>query len=90
MNPGVEIITIGEGVIAYQCEEEFVPEERVEAMCGVDGRWSPDPTQHMCNTLVTITPTTTDTTGTTCPTTSTTCTPQGSNHNLYNNVLEGR
>ena len=54
-----------EGVIAYQCEQGLVPEGRVEAMCGVDGRWSPDPTQHMCNTLVTITPTTTDATGTT-------------------------
>ena len=80
VNPGVEVITIGEGVVAYQCEEELVPEGRVEAMCGVDGRWSPDPTQHMCNTLVTITLTTMDATGTTCPTTFKTCTPQGSSH----------
>ena len=83
--PGVEVITIGEGVIAYQCEEGLVPEGRVEAMCDDDGRWSPDPTQHVCTTLTTIPPTTTttDATGTTCPTTSTctTCTPpQGSNH----------
>ena len=83
---GVEVITIGEGVIAYQCEEGFMPEGRVEAIyiCDDDGRWSPDPTcltQHMCTTLTTIPPpTTTDATGATCPTTSTTCTPQGSNH----------
>ena len=85
MTPGVEVITIGhgEGVIAYQCEEGLVPEGRVEAMCGDDGRWSPDPTQHMCTTLTTIPPTTTtttDATGTTCPTISTTCTPQGNNY----------
>ena len=43
MTPGVEVITIGEGVIVYQCEEGLVPEGRVEAMCGVDGRWSPNP-----------------------------------------------
>ena len=49
MTPGVEVITIGEGVIAYQCEEGLVPEGRVEAMCGDDGRWSPNLTQHMCN-----------------------------------------
>ena len=53
VNPGVEVITIGEGVIAYQCEEGLVPEGRVEAMCGDDGRWSPDPTQHMCNNTMT-------------------------------------
>ena len=55
MVSGVEVITIGEGVIAYQCEEGLVPEGRVEAMCGVDGRWSPDPTQHMCRTTTTAT-----------------------------------
>ena len=44
MVSGVEVITIGEGVIAYQCEEGLVSEGRVEAMCGDDGRWSPDPT----------------------------------------------
>ena len=57
MNPGVEIITIGEGVIAYQCEEGLVPEGRVEAMCGDDWRWSPEPTQHMCIAMTTATST---------------------------------
>ena len=69
MTPGVEVITIGEGVIAYQCEEGLVPEGRVEAICGVDGRWSPDPTQHMCSD--TMTTTTTATAATTAATTVT-------------------
>ena len=55
MVSGVEVITIGERVIAYQCEEGLVPEGRVEAMCGVDRRWSPDPTQHTCGTTTTAT-----------------------------------
>ena len=54
---GVEVITIGEGVIVYQCKEVSVPEGRVEAMCGDDGRWSPDPTQHMCIAMTTATST---------------------------------
>ena len=57
MVSGVEVITIGEGVIAYQCEEGLVPEGRVEAMCGDDGRWSPDPAQHMCIAMTTATST---------------------------------
>ena len=57
MVSGVEVITIGEGVIAYQCEEGLVPEGRVEAMCGADGKWSPDPTQHMCIAMTTTTST---------------------------------
>ena len=44
-------------LIAYQCEERLVPEGRVEVMCGVDGRWSPDPTQHMCIAMTTTTST---------------------------------
>ena len=52
---GVEVITIGEGVIAYQYEEGSVPEGRVEATCGVDGSWCPDPTQHMCSGIETTT-----------------------------------
>ena len=55
MTPGVEVITIGEGVIVYQCEEGFMPEGRVEAMCGDNGRWSPDPTQHICRAMTTTT-----------------------------------
>ena len=62
-------------MIAYQCEEGFVPEGRVEALCGDDGRWSPDLTQHMCINVMTTTATTattavTSTTGmirVTCP-----------------------
>ena len=46
MISGVEVITIGEGVIAYQCEEGLVPEGRVEAMCGVDGSGGGVLTQH--------------------------------------------
>ena len=57
VTPGVEIITIGDGVIGYQCEEGLVPEERVEAMCDDDGRWSLDPTQHMCRAMTTATST---------------------------------
>ena len=53
----VEVITIGEGVIVYQCEKGLVPEGRVEAMCGDDGKWSPDPTQHMCIAMTTTTST---------------------------------
>ena len=45
-------------MIAYQCEEGLVPEGRVESMCGVDGRWSPDPTQHMCSEIETTITTT--------------------------------
>ena len=69
MVSGVEVITIGEGVIAYQCEEGLVPKESVEAMCGDDGRWSPDPTQHMCSEIETTTNTTTTTA--TCATATT-------------------
>ena len=69
MVSGVEVITIGEGVIAYQCEEGLVPEGSVEAMCGADGRWSPDPTQHMCSEIETTTTTTTTTA--TCATATT-------------------
>ena len=78
MVSGVEVITIGEGVIVYQCEEGLVPEGRVEAMCGVDGRWSPDPTQLMCrininlNTTATTAATATTATTTTIAATSTT------------------
>ena len=54
MVSGVKVITIGEGVIAYQCEEELVPEGRVEAMCVADGRWSPDPAQYMCRTIINL------------------------------------
>ena len=68
----VEVITIGEGVIVYQCKEGLVPEGRVEAICGVDGRWSPDPTQHMCSD--TMTTTTTATTATTAATVATSTT----------------
>ena len=57
VTPGVEVITIGEGVIAYQCEEGLVPVGMVEAMCGDDGRWSPDSTQHMCISMTTTTST---------------------------------
>ena len=69
MFSGVEVITIGEGVIAYQCEEGLVPKENVEAMCGDDGRWSPDPTQHMCSEIGSTTTTTTTTA--TCATATT-------------------
>ena len=82
MTPGVEVITIGEGVIAYQCEEGLVPEGRVEAMCDDDGRWSPDPTQHICIAMTTTTTTTTATTAATTVTSTTgmirvTCPRQG-------------
>ena len=76
MVSGVEVITIGEGVIAYQCEEGLVPEGRVEAMCGVDGRWSPDPAQHMCIEIETTT-TTTATTATSATIATATTTQQG-------------
>ena len=72
VNPGVEVITIGEGVIAYKCEEGLVPEGWVETICGVDGRWSPDPTQRMCSNPMTTT--TTATTATTAATTVTSTT----------------
>ena len=68
---GVEVITIGEGVIAYQYEEG-----RVEAMCGVDGRWCPDPTQHMYSEIETTT-TTTATTATSATIATATTTQQG-------------
>ena len=76
MVSGVEVITIREGVIAYQCEEGLVPEGSVEAMCGVDGRWSPDPTQHMCSEIETAT-TTTATTATSATIATATTTQQG-------------
>ena len=76
MVSGVEVITIGEGVIAYQCEEGLVPERRVEAMCGVDGRWSPVPTQNMCSEIMTTT-TTTATTATSATIATATTTQQG-------------
>ena len=81
---GVEFITIGEGVIAYQCEEGFMPEGRVEALCGDDGRWSPDLTQDMCSNVMTTT--TTATTATTAAASTTgmirvTCPRQGMHSN---------
>ena len=49
VSPGVRITTIREGqVIAYQCEEGFVPEGRVESQCDINKKWSPDPTLHAC------------------------------------------
>ena len=74
MVSGVEVITIGEGVIVYQCEEGLVPEGRVEAMCGDDGRWSPDPTQHMCRTIINLNTTATTAATATTSTTGMTCT----------------
>ena len=84
MVSGVEFITIGEGVIAYQREEGFVPEGSVEALCGDDGRWSPDLTQDMCSNVMTTT--TTATTATTAAASTTgmirvTCPRQGMRSN---------
>ena len=47
--PGVNISIITAGsVLSFQCEEGLVPEERLEAQCGPEGRWDPDPTLHNC------------------------------------------
>ena len=45
-------------------------------MCGVDGRWNPDPTQHMCSEIETTT-TTTATTATSTTIATATTTQQG-------------
>ena len=41
-----------EGAMIYHnCDFEqcLLPNERLMAVCGSDGRWSPDPTNHICN-----------------------------------------
>ena len=73
MVSGIEVITIGEGVIVYQCEEGLVPEGRVEAICDDDGRWSPDLTQHMCNDYMNSTTDDTSTSTTNTTTQQDTC-----------------
>ena len=34
--------------ISFMCNPEFVPAGRMTAVCGADGRWSPDPANHRC------------------------------------------
>ena len=34
--------------ISFRCNAMFVPTERMTAVCGADGRWSPDPADHRC------------------------------------------
>ena len=38
-------------MIYYNCDFEqcLLPNERLIAVCGSDGRWSPDPANHICN-----------------------------------------
>ena len=56
--PGVVVSSIVEGsVIAYQCGEGLVSEEAesLQALCGADGNWSPDPTTLTCRYNITTT-----------------------------------
>ena len=34
--------------IFFKCNPGFVPTGRMRAVCGADGRWSPDPAGHRC------------------------------------------
>ena len=54
--PGVVVSSVVEGsVIAYQCGEGLVSEdaESLQALCGADGNWSPDPTTLTCRNNIT-------------------------------------
>ena len=35
-------------MIHFWCNPGFVPTERMTAVCGADGRWTPDPADHRC------------------------------------------
>ena len=34
--------------IFFRCNPGFVPAGRMRAVCGADGRWNPDPGDHVC------------------------------------------
>ena len=52
--PGVELsIIVADTLLSFQCEEGLVPEGRLEAECGPEGRWDPDPTLHICRNATT-------------------------------------
>ena len=51
MSSGIQlnISSANEGaVIMYECMSGFQPQETITAVCGRDGRWSPDPALHNC------------------------------------------
>ena len=75
MPPGVVVNFIVEGsVIAYQCGEGLVSEEAesLQAQCGADGNWSPDPTTLTCRNVIITENTNTESTS--CPESTTLCT----------------
>ena len=34
--------------IFFICDPGFVPARRMRALCAADGRWTPNPADHMC------------------------------------------
>ena len=34
--------------IFFRCNPGFVPARNMTAVCGADGRWTPDPADHVC------------------------------------------
>lgn len=39
-------------MIYYRCDKGLIPEIRVMAVCGSDGRWVPNPSIHHCGNAI--------------------------------------
>ena len=53
LSPGVTIVSssstnIG-AVLVFQCMDGLLPSELIQAACGANGKWSPDPANHTCS-----------------------------------------
>ena len=46
--PDIELLNVASFLLSFKCKEGMIPADVVEAVCGEDGNWTPNPSTHTC------------------------------------------